>query len=264
MSNSIRSPQSGATTTAWDGPRAIIHKKILDVAGSRPDASMQDVAREVTGATTDLVERVLEEYGDPGVKPSKSDSMSEPEVPEKTPDEAAEQPTDESGPGPDDTGNSDDNLEFDGPLPEFSELTECQVETLDAITRHPTDTQRELAARFDLSSAAISQRVNSIPGFDWAKREAFAKTLLDGNTKAVDQPTMTTLNEPARDRIDDLETTVDMLEERLDDDCDEESGPVLEPELASKLLYACTNADSISEQENLEIFRIVLCVTRDS
>ncbi|MFB6191979.1 MAG: hypothetical protein ABEI11_01515 [Haloarculaceae archaeon] len=48
-----------------DTPRAVIHKRILDVAADQPDASMAAIADEITGATTDLVERVLDEYGDP-------------------------------------------------------------------------------------------------------------------------------------------------------------------------------------------------------
>lgn len=43
----------------------MIHKKILEAAGERPDAPMAEVADQVSGASTDLVERVLREYGDP-------------------------------------------------------------------------------------------------------------------------------------------------------------------------------------------------------
>lgn len=46
-------------------PRAVIHKRILDAAESDPDASMDELAAEVPGASTTLVEKVLEEYGDP-------------------------------------------------------------------------------------------------------------------------------------------------------------------------------------------------------
>ena len=46
-------------------PRALIHKKILEAAGEMPGAPMAEVADEVSGASTDLVERVLREYGDP-------------------------------------------------------------------------------------------------------------------------------------------------------------------------------------------------------
>jgi hypothetical protein len=60
-----------ANSRDWAGskrsaaPRALIHKKILERAGEMPDATMAEVAGEVSGASTDLVERVLQEYGDP-------------------------------------------------------------------------------------------------------------------------------------------------------------------------------------------------------
>jgi hypothetical protein len=58
-------------------PSAIIHKKILDAAADNPDASMEALASEVPSATTDLIERVLEEYGDPGADES---DTSEPSI----------------------------------------------------------------------------------------------------------------------------------------------------------------------------------------
>lgn len=50
-------------------PRAVIHKRILDAAESKPSASMEEVAGGIGGASTDLVERVLDRYGDPGGEP---------------------------------------------------------------------------------------------------------------------------------------------------------------------------------------------------
>lgn len=56
-------------------PRAIIHKKILNQASSNPDTDMASLADMVSGASTDLVEKVLREYGDPGQTPA--DQISE-------------------------------------------------------------------------------------------------------------------------------------------------------------------------------------------
>ncbi|MFB6233651.1 MAG: winged helix-turn-helix domain-containing protein, partial [Haloarculaceae archaeon] len=53
------------TDSGRGSPRAVIHRRILDVAESRPDASLEAIGDEVAGATTDLVEQVLDEYGDP-------------------------------------------------------------------------------------------------------------------------------------------------------------------------------------------------------
>jgi hypothetical protein len=50
-------------------PRAIIHRRILDAAAETPSASIADLAGEVSGATPDLVERVLDDYGDPAAGP---------------------------------------------------------------------------------------------------------------------------------------------------------------------------------------------------
>ncbi|WP_435065484.1 MarR family transcriptional regulator [Halobaculum sp. EA56] len=54
-------------------PRATIHKQILDQAESNPSMSIDDLAAEVAGASPELVESVLNEYGDPGSDTSASD-----------------------------------------------------------------------------------------------------------------------------------------------------------------------------------------------
>ncbi|WP_128226257.1 winged helix-turn-helix transcriptional regulator [Halobacteriaceae archaeon SHR40] len=46
-------------------PRAMVHKKILDAAKNHPDSSIEGLADRIGGATIQLVERVLDEYGDP-------------------------------------------------------------------------------------------------------------------------------------------------------------------------------------------------------
>ncbi|MDY6819121.1 MAG: hypothetical protein SVG88_10710 [Halobacteriales archaeon] len=60
-------------------PKAVIHKKILDVAESNPDASIEGIADEISGASPALVERVLDDYGDPAEsQPSPTEVTSEP------------------------------------------------------------------------------------------------------------------------------------------------------------------------------------------
>ena len=46
-------------------PQSMRHKRILDRAADDPDASLEDIAEAVPTATADLVENVLEKYGDP-------------------------------------------------------------------------------------------------------------------------------------------------------------------------------------------------------
>jgi hypothetical protein len=50
---------------SYNQPRAVVHRNILDVAEAEPDASIEGIAQRVSGATVPLVERVLENYGDP-------------------------------------------------------------------------------------------------------------------------------------------------------------------------------------------------------
>lgn len=73
VSDSANAGDGGGPRTA-SAPRALIHKKILEQAASMPEATMAEVADEVSGASTDLVERVLAEYGDPASGGSDSDS----------------------------------------------------------------------------------------------------------------------------------------------------------------------------------------------
>ncbi len=172
-------------------PRAIVHKRILEVAEEQPEASMDEIAAEIGAATPALVEQVLEEYGDPGDDTADADPTAD--AAETTPgdDEApADSPTDEaatSSPEPapderhasaDDTGESDHQA---GPadstaaesVPEPDAVTETQLETLRAIRERPTATQAALAEQLGVTGATISQRVNGIDGFDWATRRAF-------------------------------------------------------------------------------------------
>lgn len=65
MSEPNQNSDSGTDRQVSSAPRAVIHKKILEVAAQNPTASMAEIAGDVSGASTDLVERALDEYGDP-------------------------------------------------------------------------------------------------------------------------------------------------------------------------------------------------------
>ncbi|ELZ01829.1 MarR family transcriptional regulator [Natrialba asiatica] len=58
-------------------------------------------------------------------------------------------------------------------------LTAKQRETLREIAARPEATQADLADTLGVTSATISQRVNSIDGFDWSRRRAFVSGLFD-------------------------------------------------------------------------------------
>ncbi len=153
---------------------------------------MGDIADTVTGANTDLVERVLEEYGDPG-QPVAAEAVSEGESesdgePGSDRDANAEFDSDsesESNSEPEPEPESDSDP--DTALPDLSTLTDTQLETLYAIADRPTATQAELAAQFDITSASISQRLSGIDGFDWADRAAFIEAVFDSDTSVVDE-----------------------------------------------------------------------------
>lgn len=150
-------------------PRAVVHKRILSVAESRPGASMEEIADDVTGATTSLVEQVLSEYGDPaGDDPaSGTDTAAAADTDSGSTTDANETSDDEAMSG--------DSTEFDG----LTEVTEKQRETLREIRERPDATQAELAERLGVTSATISQRVNGIDGFDWSDRQAFVELFFE-------------------------------------------------------------------------------------
>ena len=92
-------------------PRAMVHRRILDVAASRPDATLSAIAGEVSGASPSLVERVLDEYGDPaGEDPDDSPGASTGSTADS---QADEDPTGETEGAPGDgdaTAETDDVL----------------------------------------------------------------------------------------------------------------------------------------------------------
>lgn len=92
-------------------PRAMVHRRILDVAASRPDATLSAIAGEVSGASPSLVERVLDEYGDPaGEDPDDSPGASTGSAADS---QADEDPTGETEGAPGDgdaTAETDDVL----------------------------------------------------------------------------------------------------------------------------------------------------------
>ncbi|WP_440764718.1 winged helix-turn-helix transcriptional regulator [Natronorubrum sp. DTA7] len=167
-------------------PRAVIHKKILDVAESRPTASMEAIADDVSGATVAIVDQVLEEYGDPGAsEDSSDDSSGDAETDERQTDRTPDSSATASDPPESDEAESamtehDSRSDTDLELSlEPDDVTEKQRETLVEIYRRPDATQAALAETLGVSSATISQRVNAIDEFHWADRHEFVEALFD-------------------------------------------------------------------------------------
>ncbi|WP_290819288.1 hypothetical protein [Halovivax sp.] len=231
-------------------PRAVVHKQILDAAASRPEASMEAIADEVSGANVGLVEQVLEEYGDPAVDaedhdqpspnhaagdgesaptddgesaPTDDDGESAPTdddgaaavsaANDPTPSETSPEPTDPSTAMIDASSASDAEVE---PTIDFSSLTEKQRETLREIHRLPDATQSRLADRLGVTGATISQRLSGIEGFDWSRREELVDELVASEDLDVDRADA--LDERATDGADDGrdQRTADSAETAVD------------------------------------------------
>jgi len=266
------------------------HKQILDVAAENPEASIAELAAEVPSATADLVERVLEEHGDPAEddEPNASDQSS------------GDQPSaSQSFPDPDD-------------------LSSTEYETIKAIQKHPTASQRDLAEKLGVTASTVSNRVNGIDGFDWANREAFANAVLsdedpepsesamssDGTeptaspdeteTQTADSEPTGSLDEadgraaepeqgadhggypPAETTtaagevnttITTFQSTVEDLAEQLAElegqvetiaDGGGSPQPFQDPELVHKVVHACMDSETISEEEELRILDSLL------
>jgi DNA-directed RNA polymerase specialized sigma24 family protein len=246
-------------------PRALIHRNILDVAEEHPDASIEKLASEVSAATPDLVERVLDEYGDPSNTPS-GDQTTEPTEVED--DQATDVEDDQATDVEDDQATEGTSPEAHQPLrATFGDLTPAQRKTLEAIRKHPSATQRELGEQLDVSSATICTHVNSIEGFEWTDRERFVETVMpetrtqpDGGGVLEEQRNETQTkeagkNQEAREGIVEVRERLTQVEkrlERLDTDSDSHSE---DPELIHKIIHACMTSESITKDEELKIIQ---------
>lgn len=67
----------------------------------------------------------------------------------------------------------------DEPTPDPDGLTQKERETLRAISYEPTATQDQIADMLSVSRATVSNRVNAIPGFNWADRDSFVEAVFD-------------------------------------------------------------------------------------
>ncbi|MFC4249526.1 winged helix-turn-helix domain-containing protein [Natribaculum luteum] len=238
-------------------PRAIVHKQILDAAEKRPDASVEEIAVAVSGASPDLVQQVFEEYGDPA-----ADDVP-PDAPTPDEEESDGEETD-AGPMTDEPSPADADHSQRG-IDEDIQLNDKQRQTLRAIYETPEATQRDLGERFDVTGATINKRVNSIDGFDWETREEFVTSLFEtenGESMQQEQSTEFTAEQHSIDelqeRVTELTETVRTLESQLEDVSDPSRESIEDPELVQKIVHACFRSDQISDDEELQIIEMVL------
>ncbi|MDQ2071706.1 winged helix-turn-helix transcriptional regulator [Haloarcula sp. H-GB4] len=257
------------------------HKQILDVAAENPEASIAELAAEVPSATAELVERVLEEHGDPA-------ETDETDAPDESPGEPSAES--QSYPAPED-------------------LSSTERETLRSIQQHPTASQRDLAEKLGVTASTVSNRVNGIDGFDWSNRKTFANAVFSDQgtgslTPSNETETPASESEPSestdtpedadgqmsesaaasgrsdslvaevesaagevnttlttfQSTVEDLSTQLAELEGQVETVTDGGGSPqpFQDPELVHKVVHACMDSDKISEDEELRILDSLL------
>lgn len=216
-------------------PRAIIHKQILDEAKDRPNASMEEISDNIPGASTELVNRVLRDYGDPGGQLV-------------TPNEATEERkmTETSA-----TNNKTDTevREVEDIENEMDELSEKQRETLRQIVDNPEATQSDIGENLGVSASTISRRLSEITGFAWGNREEFVSGLFD-------QPLISDGHgKPEQETVDETAPKNDLHRNQPDALEYNYPQPPLKPELAHKVIHACMKSDQFTGDEELELIR---------
>lgn len=164
-------------------PRAVIHKQILDAAKAHPDASIERLADEVPGASPDLIERVLDEYGDPMTAEDavedgdeRTESSQEPTAANESASHDDSQPAPPGDASPEGMSDTDSQRGTD-PERALDDLTEQQRDILAEIRDCPDATQQEIADSFDVSQTTVSTNLNDIDGFDWEQRQAFVDAI---------------------------------------------------------------------------------------
>jgi transcriptional regulator with XRE-family HTH domain len=231
-----------------DTPRALIHKRILSVAAEQPDASLAAIAETVGAATPDLVDRVLEEYGDPGGTDG-TQAMNENG---HSPDEKGSK----AEPTPADTSSS--------AMPDTAELTTEQLDAARAVYENPDASQAQIADQLGVTQATVSRQLNDIPEFEWANREAFTAALFgERPPETSEEPEPAAESESSREQTEalaDLEKRVSKLEAAITDDekqpdNGQAAGSEIEipVELAHKVVHASLTSDRITEDEELEL-----------
>ena len=242
-------------------PKSMRHKQILDIAAEQPEASLEEIAEDIPSATADLVENVLEKYGDPAsdegsaVEDDTSAQAQKNEEEEDKPESPANNGTDSFEKWTSDKNETPTDLHT-------IDVTESQREVLQVVKNQPEATQREIGKTLDVSAATVSNRVNSIPGFDWERRREIAETLFDKNDPKSEHE-CTTMTTPESDQdasIAQLQERVQSIEEHVnghDPDLVAESG-LADPELMHKVLHACLNSEAITEEEELQILKGLL------
>ncbi|MFB6198186.1 MAG: winged helix-turn-helix transcriptional regulator [Halobacteriaceae archaeon] len=263
-------------------------KRILDVAEDNPDATIKELASNVPSASTELVERVLNDHGDPAddeqMSSQTEDGKDSPDQPVENGDTQGNDTTfkgtkTESDTDQEDTDKSDSSesaVEEKGMDPETSlslaDLSEKQQNVLEAVAARPEATQQEIGDILDVSSATVSNRVKNIPGFDWKERKSQVDTLMEASPSLGASLGDTDVDESQVDReieriykdVSTLENKLEQIDNRISNlEPSEESTAIDntildDPNLVYKVVHACMESENISKDEELQILKSLL------
>ncbi|MFC7114576.1 winged helix-turn-helix transcriptional regulator [Natronoarchaeum sp. GCM10025703] len=275
---------------------------------SPEDPSMESDDRDdpdTAEATTDAVTRNEEAVSDEAPTPdggaaSDGEPTSDAEgAPEETSPSGPDESTEPTTEGTEDSHAGEDAAESaSDDLPTAETLSEKQREVLAVVAERPAATQQEIGDRLDVSSATVSNRVNSIEGFDWSARETLVEQVFDEPPTAAvttdggpaveststdtEQPESTDIGQSESTTADDEQADTDgsdptaeiedelaRINERLaaleaadeQESSSESAGTdsaFADPALVHKVAHACLDSDAISEAEELRIFEELL------
>lgn len=231
--------QSGSSSQRV--PRAIIHKNILDEAEKRPDASIEEIADSVSGASVKLAEKVLEEYGDPASDESTDDST--PGLVRDDPDVSVDSMTSDRA------GDSLSSIDY-------LHLSEDQKQLLQAIYEHPDATKEQLTDRMGWSIEKLRRTVNTISNFEWQRRREIVQRLFDsGRTGSKSSEIDEDHLERLAEQVDTLGSQVRNLEKKVKTTSATSEGALSDPDLLHRVIKACMDSANIQEEEELKIIK---------
>ncbi|WP_225335378.1 hypothetical protein [Halomicrobium urmianum] len=223
-------------------PRAIIHKNILDEAEKQPDASVEEIADNVSGASVKLAKKVLEEYGDPASDGGAVHSTPDPKRDDA--DASVDGATD-----PDHDGGSLDSIDY-------LHLSENQKQLLQTVYEYPDATKAQLADRLGCSVDEVLRTVDSISNFEWERRRETVQRLFDDRRNRDDEREAggDSMGEVAA-KVDELESQVSDLERTIEGKSPGLEESLSDPDLLHRVIQACMASDHISEEEELDIIK---------
>lgn len=234
--------QTKSNSSSQRVPRAIIHKNILDEAEKQPDASVEEIANSVSGASVKLAKKVLQEYGDPASDEGTVHSTHS----------SKRDDTDASVDGATDAtqgGGALDSIDY-------LHLSEKQRQLLQTVYENPNTTKAEVADRLGCSLEELLRTVDSISNFEWERRQATVQRLFD------DQRNRDHEREGAGDsigrlagKVDELESQVSDLDRKIDANARGLEESLSDTDLLHRIIQACMTSDHISEEEELEIIK---------